>query len=42
VITRVPAGDAIVLALVTLIAALAFSARSWEARRVRAAQAVSA
>jgi PiT family inorganic phosphate transporter len=42
VITRVPAGDAIVLALVALIAALAFSARSWEARRVRAAQAASA
>jgi PiT family inorganic phosphate transporter len=37
VVTRVPAGDAVVVALVTLIAAAAFSARSWEARRVKAA-----
>jgi len=33
-LTRVPAGDVLVLVLAALIAAAAFAARSWEARRV--------
>jgi inorganic phosphate transporter, PiT family len=38
-VTRVPAGDAIVLGLATLIAATAFLGRSWETRRLVPAHA---
>ena len=38
VITRLPAGDALVFALAAVIAAVAFGARSWQTRRVTHAQ----
>jgi inorganic phosphate transporter, PiT family len=39
VLTRLPAGDAIVFVLAGLIAALAFGARSWQTRRLEVAEA---
>ncbi len=38
-LTRLPAGDALVFALVSAIAAMAFSARRWQARRLATAPA---
>jgi hypothetical protein len=38
-VTRMPAGDVIVLILASLIAAAAFLGRSWETRRLIPAQA---
>jgi PiT family inorganic phosphate transporter len=41
VLTRLPAGDAVVFVLVSLIAATAFLARRWETRRLRGAPAAA-
>lgn len=34
VLTRLPAGDALVFGLAAFIAAVAFGARSWQTRRI--------
>ncbi len=39
-VTRLPAGDVVVFALVGVIAAMAFLARRWELRRINAAAAI--
>ena len=39
VVTRLPAGDAIVFVLAGAIAAVAFTARRWQSRRLIAATA---